>query len=313
MTSSVTGPGAPDGELLGELSTEQARPGLERLDTWPTEAIVDALLGSQAAVTAVLAGAREQLLAAVEVVASALHAGGRLVYVGAGTAGRVAALDAVECRPTFGVSGDRVVAVLAGGATASDEAFEAAEDDIESARSALAELDLESRDVVIGVTASGRTPFVAEAFRIARAKGCVTVAVTNNLGTVAAGLADHAVELLTGPEVIAGSTRLAAATAQKIALNTISSAAFVRCGRTYGAWMAGMQPTNDKLRARALRILEEASGRDEADVEHAMLRVDQPDLALVMLVADVDSDEARRRLTASAGHIRTAVERTLEP
>jgi N-acetylmuramic acid 6-phosphate etherase len=307
MTSGVVGSGAPDGELLGELVTEQARPGLERLDTWSTDGIVGELLASQAGVTAALDGAREQVSAAADLAAATLRAGGRIVYVGAGTAGRVAALDAVECRPTFGADSDRVVAVLAGGATASDEAFEAAEDDVDSARSALAELDLEARDLVIGVTASGRTPFVAEGLRIARARGCVTVAVTNNLGSLVGELADLTVELLTGPEVIAGSTRLAAATAQKVALNTISSVAFVRCGRTYGAWMVGMQPTNEKLRARAQRILEESSGREESEVERVMHEVDMPDLALVMLVAEVDADEARRRLTASAGHIRAAI------
>ena len=312
MPHSVIGPDASDDGLLSVLPTEQARPGLQDLDTWPTDAIVDELLGSQAVVTAALSRARDQVARAVDVVAAALGAGGRLVYVGAGTAGRVAALDAVECRPTFGVDSDRVVAVVAGGETVTDEAFEAAEDDGESARRGLSDLDLGAHDVVIGVTASGRTPFVAAALRMAREQGAVTVAVTNNLDTTVAGLADHAVELLTGREVVAGSTRLAAATAQKVALNTISTAAFIRCGRTYGAWMVGLQPTNDKLRARAHRILAEATGRDEAEVARAMVQVEQPDQALVMLLTDVDPDEARRQLEASAGHVRSAVRRVLD-
>jgi N-acetylmuramic acid 6-phosphate etherase len=256
--------------------------------------------------------AAAELETAVDKASACLRAGGRLVYVGAGTAGRIASLDAVECRPTFGVDSDRVTALLAGGASASDTAFETAEDDPAGGRAEIAALGVGSRDVVIGVTASGRTPFVVEALRAAREAGAVTVAVTNNEDTLVADIADHAVELLTGPEVVGGSTRLAAATAQKVALNTISTAAFVRCGRTYGAWMVGLQPTNAKLQARARRILQEATGRDEPSVERAMKEGEMPDAALVMLLTDVGPAEARRALRATSGHVRMAVRRVLD-
>ena len=311
MSDSTIDPAPHDEALLQLLPTEQAAPGLGDLDTWSTPDLVGRLLDSQTSVTLALDRARTQIEAAVDLAAAAVGSGGRLVYVGAGTAGRVAALDAVECRPTFGVDADRVSAILAGGASATDAAFEAAEDDATGGRDAIDGLGLTGRDVVVGITASGRTPFVAEALRAARAAGAVTIAVTNNHDTLVGRVADHAVELLTGPEVVAGSTRLTAATAQKIALNTISTAAFVRCGRTYGAWMVGLQPTNAKLQARARRILLEASGRDEGTVARALEEGRQPDVAAVMLLAGVGPDEASRRLDASSGHVRSAVQSAL--
>jgi len=294
-------------EALDQLTTEQVRPGLEDLDVRPTGEIVDLLLAAEARVAEVLADARDSLTAAVEVVTAALERGGRLIYVGAGTAGRIAALDAVECRPTFGMPDGAVVALLAGGPDASGAAFEAAEDDASSARQDLEPLAVRQEDVVVGVTASGRTPYVVEALRVARAAGATTLAITNNRAATVAELADHTIELLTGPEVVAGSTRLSAATAQKVALNVISTASMVRRGRTYGAWMVGVRPTNAKLDVRARRILEQATGLSPAAVTAALEQAAAPDEALVMLLADVGADEARSRLAASRGHVRQAL------
>jgi N-acetylmuramic acid 6-phosphate etherase len=307
MADTVLGPDGTTDEALEQLATEQVRAGLEDLDIRPTGDVVDLLLDTEARVPRIVTEARATLVAAVDLVTDALHSRGRLVYVGAGTAGRIAALDAVECRPTFGVSEDRVIALLAGGPDASDEAFEAAEDDGAAARADLEALAITGEDVVVGVTASGRTPYVTEALRYAREAGATTIAITNNRASVVSTLADHTVELLTGPEVVAGSTRLSAATAQKVALNVISTAAMVRCGRTYGAWMVGVQPTNAKLDVRARRILQQATGLPAATVLAALDEAEAPDVALVMLLGEVDASEARRRLDTHHGHVRHAV------
>jgi N-acetylmuramic acid 6-phosphate etherase len=294
-------------EALDLLPTEQVVADLDDLDTRPTAEVVGLLLASEARLTDVLEQARPQLEEAVEVVSAKLGDGGRLVYVGAGTAGRIAALDAVECRPTFGVDDGAVVALLAGGPHAAGEAFEAAEDDGPAGRAAVAELGLGSDDAVVGVTASGRTPYVVAALTEARRLGAATVAVSNNSHSPAAAAAEHAVELITGPEVLAGSTRLAAATAQKVALNIISTASFVKCGRTYGAWMVGLQPTNAKLEARAHRILQEATGMTRESVAAAMAAATTPDVALVMLLTGLTAPEARRHLDSHHGNVRAAV------
>jgi N-acetylmuramic acid 6-phosphate etherase len=307
MAEIASGASAPPGEAFDNLATEQVRPGLEDLDARSTGEIVDLLLAAEARVAKGLADARDSLTAAVEIVTAALEQGGRLIYVGAGTAGRIAALDAVECRPTFGMPDESVIALLAGGPDASGVAFEAAEDDASSARLDLEPLAVRPDDVVVGVTASGRTPYVVEALRVARAAGATTMAITNNAGAAVAALADHTVELLTGPEVVAGSTRLCAATAQKVALNVLSTASMVRRGRTYGAWMVGVQPTNAKLDVRARRILEQATGLPTAVVAAALEQAAAPDEALVMLLAGVGADEARARLAASRGHVRQAL------
>lgn len=300
--------GIPHVEDLDLLPTEQARADLDDLDTLPTADVVGLLLASEARLPAVLDRARPQLEAAVEVVSDRLAAGGRLVYVGAGTAGRIAALDAVECRPTFGIDDDTVVALLAGGPDASGVAFEAAEDDGPTGRSAVEKLAIGQRDAVVGVTASGRTPYVVAALEAARMRGAATVAVCNNPDSPVARISEHRVELLTGSEVLAGSTRLSAATAQKIAVNVISTASFVSCGRTYGAWMVGLQPTNAKLEIRAERLLQEATGMSRQAVATAMAAAATPDVALVMLLTGISAPEARRRLVDHHGHVRLAVQ-----
>ena len=291
------------------LATEQARADLSDLDTRSPDELVDVLLAAEAGVPAALSAASAGLAVAVERAAEALTAGGRLVYVGAGTPGRLAALDAAECPPTYGVPPDRVVAIVAGGDLAESAAVEGAEDDAEAGAEDLGAVGVGPKDVVVGISASGRTPYVLAALEAARAAGATTVAIVNNPGSPAASLAEVAVELLTGPEVLAGSTRLKAGSAQKVALNVISTGAMVTAGRTYGAWMVDVVAANEKLRRRARRILREATGVDDATALAALEDADwHTKTALVALLADVPADVARERLERHGGRVRRALE-----
>lgn len=306
MTSSRTRPPATSG--LDRLETEQARPDLADLDTRTPAELVDVLLAAEARAPQLLAAAAPALADAVRRAEDALGGGGRLLYVGAGTPGRLAALDAAECPPTFGVAPDRVVAVVAGGAAAAAAAVEGAEDDEVAGARDLGALTPGPRDLVVGITASGRTPYVLAALDLARGAGAPTVAVVNNPGSPAAARADVAVELATGAEVVAGSTRLIAGTTQKIVLNVLSTAAFVRLGHTYGPWMVDVQATNDKLRRRAARILQEAAGVDAQTAESTLTAsAGDTQVALVALLAGVDVDRARHRLDAAGGSVRAAL------
>ncbi|MBB4932381.1 N-acetylmuramic acid 6-phosphate etherase [Lipingzhangella halophila] len=313
MPQSRDDPGSPvgdDRDTLNRLPTEQIRPGCEDLDLRPVDDVVGLLLDSEGHVPSALHAARAQLAAAVREIAARFARGGRLVYVGAGTPGRIALLDAVECAPTFGVEPERVTAIVAGGDEARESAAEDAEDDIAQARTRLAEAELTSEDVVVGITASGRTPFVLEGLAIARAAGATTMAVTNNPGQPVSAAADHVIELRTGPEVLAGSTRLTAGTAQKVALNVLSTASMVRWGRTYGGWMVGVQATNGKLRGRAVRIIQEITGVDPATAGDALdAAAQETQTALVMVLLGVDAGTARGLLKSTDGRVRDAVSR----
>ena len=291
------------------LATEQVRRDLDDLDDLDSRELVGILLSAEASVASAVTAAVEEIAEAVTLAGDALDAGGRLVYVGAGTPGRLATLDAAECPPTFGTRPDQVVAVVAGGGLAVARAVEGAEDDeAVGARDVLA-LDLAARDLVVGISASGRTPYVLAALEAARSVGCRTVAVVNNAGTPVAAGADVAIELLTGAEVIAGSTRLKAGTAQKVTLNALSTGAMVRHGKTYGAWMVDVVASNEKLRRRARRILREATGADD-DRATAVLEAAgwHTKTALVALVADVDVRAAAALLDARRGRVRAALQ-----
>jgi N-acetylmuramic acid 6-phosphate etherase len=222
------------------------------------------------------------------------------VYVGAGSSGALAALDAAECGPTFGSPPGEVVAVVAEG--------EAAEDDRAAATTALLELSIGPEDCVVAISASGSTPFVLAALETARQAGSLTVAVTANYGSAVGVLAEHGVTTVVGPEVITGSTRLKAGTAHKLVLNTISTVVMIRLGRTYGGLMVGLTPANDKLRERARRNVALASGASEARVDEAIAAADgDARVALVSLLAGLDADSARARLEAADGSVRKAV------
>jgi len=257
-----------------------------------------------AAVEAVL----PQIVDAVTRIAQALRRGGRLLYVGAGTSGRVAALDAAECPPTFGTDPDQVQAVLAGGPRALTEGVEGAEDD---ERAGEREMDARAagpKDVIVGIAASGATPFVLAAVARGRARGATTIAVTCVADSPLASMCDLGIVPLVGPEVIAGSTRLKAGTAQKLVLNMLSTLAMVQLGKVYGNLMVDLRATNEKLRRRAVRIVAAAAGVAEPHAADALARAGgRVPVAIVMLAARTTAEEAAARLARAEGSIRRAV------
>ncbi len=248
---------------------------------------------------------------AVDAIVRALARGGRLIYVGAGTSGRLASLDAAECPPTFGVSPHLVQAVVAGGRAALVRAVEGAEDSATQGALDLAAKKISGRDVVVGLSAGGSTPYVLGALRYARRRGAVTVGVTSNRRSSLARLASIAIAPQAGPEVIAGSTRMKAGTAQKLVLNMLSTAAMVRLGRVYDNWMIGVALTNRKLRRRGLRILEQAAGASVSEAARALRQAkDNLSVALVMLKTGAAAAAARRRLQAAQNNLRRALGET---
>lgn len=290
-------------------------PGTERpatqhahLDRCGTSELVAAIAGDQArAVQAVLeAGAR--LAQAVDAALPGLRAGGRLVYAGAGTSGRLGVLDSVELLPTFSWPSARARALMAGGPSAMYLAVEGAEDDREQGARDLLALDPGSNDVVIGLAASGTTPYVLGVLQAAREAGALTIGIANNAGTPVLAAAACPVLLDTGAEVVSGSTRLKAGTAQKIALNTLSTALMVRLHKVHGNLMVDLRATNAKLRARALRLTRLATGADEAAARAALEAADgHVKTAVVMLRAGLDAQQARARLDASEGSVDAAL------
>jgi len=261
-----------------------------------------------AGVARAVARAIPQIAQAVDAIALALQRGGRLIYIGAGTSGRLATLDAAECPPTFGVRREMVVALIAGGARALTEAVEGAEDNAAAGARDVRRARASKQDVVVGLSASGRTPYVLGALEAARRAGARTVAVVCNRGAAVARAAEIAIVAETGPEAIAGSTRLKAGTAQKLVLNLLSTGAMIRLGRVYDNWMAGVAQTNRKLCARALGILRAATGAREAAAQKALAAA-RGDLrvALVMLKRGVTRPQAEFALAAAGGDLRAAL------
>ena len=300
--------GRPDGTILPVgAPTEQRNPATTDLDVVSTPELLARIQAEDATVPAAVARARPALAEAVDAAVRALRGGGAVHYFGAGTSGRLAAMDAAELVPTFGLEPGRVVAHLAGGSDAFAAALEGVEDD-EAASRAIAET-LTAADVAIGLAASGRTPYVAGALAGARAVGATTVLVSANPRAALADLADIHVCVRTGPEVLTGSTRMKAGTAQKLVLTAFSTAVMVRLGRTYSNLMTHVVAKNEKLHGRTLAILQEATGADLDGCSRALhdsggdLRV-----ALVALLARVDQEQARTALSAGDGVVRTALQ-----
>jgi N-acetylmuramic acid 6-phosphate etherase len=280
-------------------TTEAAHPDLADLDLRSTRDLVRLLNDEDRTVPAAVAEAGDALAAAIDAIVERMRRGGRLVYAGAGTSGALAALDAAECGPTFGSPPGEVLAVV----TEQD----ADEDDRAAATNALRGLALRPEDCVVAVSASGSTPFVLAALEAARETGALGVAVASARDSRAAALAEHEVAVAVGPEVIAGSTRLKAGTAQKLVLNTISTVTMIRLGRTYGGLMVGVMPANEKLRERARRNVALASGASEERVDEALqAAAGDARVALVSLLAGVDAASARSRLEAADGSVRKA-------
>ncbi|MGW2250588.1 N-acetylmuramic acid 6-phosphate etherase [Kitasatospora sp. NPDC001660] len=292
-------------------TTETVRPDWAGIDELPTLALLRLMNAEDRTVPVAVAGQLERIAAVVDRVAERMRRGGRLVYAGAGTAGRLGVLDAAECPPTFGTGPGRVVGLIAGGPAAVTTAAEGAEDRADLAGADLAALALTPADTVIGISASGRTPYAVAAVRYARAAGALTVGLACNRGSALAEAADVAIEVVTGPEVLAGSTRLKAGTAQKLVLNLVSTAVMVRLGRTYGNLMVDVRATNAKLRERARRIVAEATGAADEDVRRALSATDgRAKDAILVLLADVDAPTAARLLADCDGRLREALKHT---
>jgi N-acetylmuramic acid 6-phosphate etherase len=295
-------------EDLRKLPTERANPAAAGLDTLSALQIARLMNREDAAVARAVRRALPGLAGAIEAATEALARGGRLIYVGAGTSGRLAALDAIECPPTFGIAPRRVQYVLAGGRRALAAAVEADEDSTQLGKRDMERKKPAGRDVVVGLAASGRTPYTVAALRHARARGATTVAITCNPGSPLARAAHIAVVMPVGPEVVAGSSRLKAGTAQKMALNILSTGAMARLGCVYGNLMVNVHTRNRKLWERGLAILERAAGAERAAAGRALsaARGSVP-VALLMLQAGVSRAEAARRLKAAGGHVRRAL------
>lgn len=245
---------------------------------------------------------------AVDAIVAGIQSGGRLIYVGAGSSGRMAVLDAAECQPTFGTPAKLVQAVIAGGGRAITRAVEGAEDDVPHAERELHARNLTPNDVVVGVTASGTTPYVLAALRFARGRGATTVAITSNRKMPVARMANIVIAAEVGPEVLTGSTRMKAGTAQKMVLNMLSTATMARLGHVYGNLMIDVVQTNEKVAKRALRILAEASGRNVSAAEHALrMAGHNMRVALVMLKLRVAAKEAKKRLQTAKENLRVAL------
>ena len=290
------------------MSTEETSPRYAELDLWPTAQAVTAMFEGQIeAVAAVRPQIGAIANAADEAAERLRNPSGRLVYVGAGTSGRLAALDGVELEPTFGWSRDRLIIGIAGGLDALAGSVEGAEDDEEASRDLVRSAGLDRTDVMISVAASGTTPFTVAAVREASAAGALTVGISSNANTPLLLAADHPILLDTGPEVLAGSTRMKAGTAQKIGLNLLSTAIMVRLGHVHDNLMVDMRVSNRKLRTRAIGIVAQIAGVDPQAAEAALDRADN-DIKLASLIASgVERDQARALLAASENNLRSAL------
>ncbi len=289
-------------------ATEQRNPRSRGLDLLSTRQILRIINREDARVPRAVERELPSIARAVDAIVTALARGGRLIYVGAGTSGRLATLDAAECPPTFGVSPRQVQAMIAGGRKALVRSVEGAEDSTTQGARDLLARHVRSQDVVVGLTASGSTPYVLGALGAARQRGAKTVGVTANPSSPIARAADILIAPETGPEVLAGSTRMKAGTAQKLVLNMLSTAAMVRLGRVYDNWMIDVALTNQKLRRRAARILEQAAGADVSAAGRALRQAGHSArVALVMLKTGANAAAARKKLARAGGNLRAAL------
>lgn len=291
------------------LETEQRNPRSMELDRLSTEEILRLINEEDRRVPDAVGGEIPSIVLAVRALVRAISAGGRVIYAGAGTSGRIGLLDALEWPPTFGVDPNSIRAVVAGGAAASIETVPPAEDDAEAGAAEIAALQCGPADVVVGIAASGVTPFVLGAVEEARRRGCTTIGLSNVPGSRLARVADVAITPVVGPEVLTGSTRMKAGTSQKLVLNMLSTAAMVQLGKVYSNLMVDVSPSNRKLAARAHRIIAEAAGTDLKTSRHLLGQAGgSAKVAIVMALAGVDREAAETLLERSSGHVREAVD-----
>ena len=293
---------------LKNMSTETRNQNTMNLDIMTPLEVVTVMNQEDAKVPAAITPALPSIAQCVSWAIESIEAGGRIIYMGAGTSGRLGVLDAVECPPTFGVSPDVVVGLIAGGDNAFVKAKEGAEDSRELGRQDLLNIDLQKRDIVIGIAASGRTPYVLGGLAYAKEVGCRTVAISCNPGSAIGAAAELAIEVVPGPECLTGSTRLKAGTCQKLILNMISTATMVGCGKAYQNLMVDVMQTNETLVVRARNIVMEATGCDQETAIDKLAQADgNAKTAITMILADCDVTEARERLAKAKGHVREAI------
>jgi N-acetylmuramic acid 6-phosphate etherase len=311
MSELASGPPTQRASLdhLAALETERADPRYRMIDLATVGELAELMNEADSGVPAAVRDALPQIVPAIEAVAARMRSGGRLLYVGAGTPGRIGVLDASECPPTFGTPPELVRGVIAGGPGAVFAAREGVEDDEDAGRAAIVEEDVRPEDSVIGIASSGRTPFVVAAVAEARGRGALTVGLSCNRDTALSAGAEHAIEVLVGGEVLAGSTRLKAGTAQKLVLNMFSTIVMVQLGKTYGNLMVDLKASNEKLRERAIRMVTTVTG---ASRERAVQALESAGMqvkpAILRLERGLSAAEATSRLAAAGGRLRAAME-----
>lgn len=293
---------------IKKLSTEGRNPETTDLDEMSPLEIVSVMNQEDEKVPAAIKPELPKIAQAVEKISASFKQGGRLFYVGAGTSGRLGVLDAAECVPTFGTAPDMVQGLIAGGSKAMTLAVEGAEDDVELGGQDLKARKLSDKDVVVGIAASGRTPYVVGALDYAKEIGADTIALSCNQNAVISQHADTKIEVVVGPEVLSGSTRLKSGTAQKMVLNMLSTAAMVRVGKTYGNLMVDVKPTNKKLVQRSINIIVEVTGVSADIAETTLQKADfSVKDAIVMISNKMDQTAAKKKLVESGGFVRQAI------
>ena len=293
---------------LDQLTTEQANPNTADLDELPLEEALRRLNEEDAQVPLAVREVIPEIARGVELIERAMRAGGRLIYVGAGTSGRLGCLDASEIPPTYGLPMERVVGVIAGGDSALRRSIEGAEDSRSEGAGAMAQLNVGPNDVICGIAASGRTPYVIGALEEGHRRGAATVGVVTNSPCEMETVVDVLIAPVVGPEPVSGSTRMKSGTAQKLVLNMLTTMAMVRIGKTYGNLMVDLRATNEKLVRRAVRLIQQVTEFDERAARQLFdASSGDTKLAIMMGLSDLDADSARERLDASGGVLRKAL------
>lgn len=293
---------------LSTMLTEARNPNSQHIDQLSAKEIVTLMNNEDKTVPLAIEQCLPQIALAVENIVSTFQQGGRLIYIGAGTSGRLGVLDASECPPTFGVSPEMVKGIIAGGERALRHPIEGAEDNSEMGKADLQHIDFNAKDVLVGIAASGRTPYVIGALRYAKQLGATTVAIVSNPNSPMAQVADIAIETLVGAEVITGSSRLKSGTAQKLVLNMLTTASMVLMGKCYQNLMVDVQASNEKLRARALRIVMQATECNQQQAEIALEKANnQAKLAILMILTNQDKAQAEQLLATQQGRLQQAL------
>ena len=295
---------------LSQMMTEQRNPRSLNIDCMTAIDIVQLINQEDLLVAKAVEKCLPHIAEAVEKIEYAFTNGGRLVYIGAGTSGRLGVLDASECPPTYGVQPEMVVGIIAGGERALRHPIEGAEDNYEQGKADLQAVDFCEKDVLVGIAASGRTPYVIGALEYANSLGAITVSIASNAGCAMSQIADIAIETVVGAEVLTGSSRMKSGTAQKLVLNMLTTASMIRIGKCYQNLMVDVQASNEKLKARAVKIVMEATDCTKETAEITLLQADNhAKVAILMILANVDKFQAEKMLAETQGKLRQALQR----